>query len=335
MSAPLFRALCPRRAAPVLIGITLTAACAARPLIAAARLHVWAFTVPWDAASAAAARAHAAQLDAVVSGWIQLDSITGQPYAEFRDTLARGGPPGTRLMAIVTNAVGGHFHPDVVRALAADPNALARAAGALAKRLTTAHYRGMVLDLEALGPADRDLTARVARAFIDSVRAHGVSPIAVAVPATDTASFPGRAFVPLADYLLVMLYDQHWSTSTPGSIASPAWVRNSLALRIAEVGSRHVIAALPLYGYRWPPTGPATAITFGEAQRNTAVANAPLTRDTLTQTLHAASTGAWELWVSDAGLVRALIRQVTAQGVDRIALWRLGQEDPAVWQVLH
>ena len=324
-----------RRIALLVIGITLIAACAARPLMETTRLHVWGFTVPWDANSAASARTHAAQLDAVISGWIQLDSVTGQPYAEFRDTLARAGTPGTRLMAIVTNAVGGRFHPDVVRALAADPSALARAAGDLTRRLTTSHYRGMVLDLEALGPADRDITRLVARAFIDSARAHGVSPIAVAVPATDTASFPGRAFVPLADYLLVMLYDQHWSTSTPGSIASPTWVRNSLALRVAEVGSKHIVAALPLYGYRWPPSGPATAITFAEAQRNSASANAPLTRDTVTQTLHAASAGAWELWVTDAVLLGSLVREVNAQGVDRIALWRLGQEDPAIWQVLH
>jgi spore germination protein YaaH len=238
-------------------------------------------------------------------------------------------------MAIVTNASGGRFHPDVVRRLAIDSVALARVAGDLARRLAASPYRGMVLDLEGVVAADRDATALVARALVDSVRAHRISPIAVAVPATDTATFPGRSYVPLADYLLVMLYDQHWATSPPGSIASPAWVRNSLALRVAEVGSDHIVAALPLYGYRWPPTGAATAITFAEAQRNTGTANVALARDTITQTLHAASAGAWELWVADAGLLSALIREVSAQNVDRIALWRLGQEDPAIWQVLR
>lgn len=318
------------------IGITIIAGCAARPLIgAAAPLQVWGFAVPWDPNSAASARAHAAQLDAVVSGWLQLDSITGEPYSEFRDTLARGGTSGSRLMAIVTNASGGRFHPDVVRTLAASPDALARAAGDLARRLTSGRYRGMVLDLEGFAAADRDAIALVARAFIDSARAHAVAPIAVAVPATDTAAFPGRSFVPLADYLLVMLYDQHWSTSSPGSIASPAWVRNSLARRVAEVGAEHIVAALPLYGYRWPTTGPATAITFAEAERNTAAANVPMVRDTITQTLHAASEGAWELWVSDSKLLGALIREVTAQGVHRVALWRLGQEDSTVWGLLE
>lgn len=324
-----------RRTALLAISIVIGAACAARPLTGVPPLHVWAFIVPWDSNSAASARLHAAQVDAVVSGWIQLDSLSGQPYAEFRDPLARDGRASARLMAIVTNASGGRFHADVVRRLAADSIALARVASDLARRISTSHYRGMVLDLEGLGPADRETTALVARAFIDSVRSRGVAPIAVAVPATDTASFPGRMYVPLADYLLVMLYDQHWSTSAPGSIASPAWVRNSLALRVAEVGATHIVAALPLYGYRWGNAGPGVAITFAEAQRNSAAAGAPLVRDTTTQTLHAASAGAWELWVSDAGLLGALVREVTAQGVDRIALWRLGQEDPAVWDVLH
>jgi spore germination protein YaaH len=38
--------------------------------------------------------------------------------------------------------------------------------------------------------------------------------------------------------------------------------------------------------------------------------------------------------VSDAGLIDVLMREVRAQGVGTIALWRLGQEDPAVWGVL-
>ncbi|HEY2376838.1 MAG TPA: hypothetical protein VGH98_12745 [Gemmatimonadaceae bacterium] len=314
--------------------VAAVGACAARSLGAVARLRVWAFTVPWDANSSAIARSHATQLGAVISGWIQLDSLTGQPFAEFRDTLARNAPSGMRLMAIVTNAVGGRFHPDAVRRLASDPSALSQAASDIARRATNAHYRGLVIDLEGFLPGDRDVASTVVRAIADSARRRGVTPIAVAVPAVDTAAFPGRSFVPSADYLLVMLYDQHWTTSAPGPLAAPDWVRGATALRVAEVGAQHVVAALPLYGYRWPATGHAAAVTFADAQRDAATANVQLQRDAATATLHATSPGAWDMWVSDAGLITALIREVQAQGVETIALWRLGQEDPAVWSVL-
>jgi len=313
---------------------TAIGACAARSLGAPARLHVWGFTVPWDAKSSADARAHATQLTAVISGWIQLDSLTGQPFAEFRDTLARNRPAGMRLMAMVTNAVGGRFHADAVRRLAADQPSLARAAGEIARRAAAGNYRGLVIDLEGFVATDRDVTSLAVRAIADSARARGVTPIAVAVPAVDTATFRGRSFVPAADYLLVMLYDQHWTTSAPGPLAAPDWVRAATALRVAEVGAQHVIAALPLYGYRWPTSGPAAALTYADAQRDAAGANVQLQRDASTSTLRATSPGAWDLWVSDARLIDALMSEVRAQGVGTIALWRLGQEDPAVWGVL-
>jgi peptidoglycan-N-acetylglucosamine deacetylase len=316
------------------IGVAIVGACAARALGTPARLRVWAFTVPWDARSGALAREHAGQLDAVISGWIQLDSLTGQPFAEFRDTLARRRTPGMRLMGIVTNAVGGRFHADAVRRLASDTASLSRAAGDVARRLTTGGYRGMVIDLEGLTAADRPTATLAIRTLADSARARGVTPIAVAVPAVDTTAFHGRDLVPAADYLLVMLYDQHWTTSAPGPLAAPDWVRGATALWVGEVGAEHIVAALPLYGYRWPQTGPAAALSFYNAQRDAAAAGVELRRDTATSTLRATSPGAWDLWVSDAGLLSALIREVREQGVTTIALWRLGQEDPAVWSTL-
>src|SRR5690348_6248318 len=157
MSLTLRRLLSHRAVVAALLGATIAGACAARTLAAPARLRVWGFTVPWDARSSALAREHAVQLDAVVSGWVQLDSLTGAPFAEFRDTLARARPSGMRLMGIVTNAVGGRFHADGVRRLGADPAALAVAAGDVARRLTSSGYRGVVIDLEGFAAADRDI----------------------------------------------------------------------------------------------------------------------------------------------------------------------------------
>jgi len=323
-----------RRAALFTILGVVVIACAARSRGAPPRLRVWGFTVPWEARSSAVAREHAGQLDAVISGWIQLDSLTGQPFAEFRDTLARNRTGGLRLMGIVTNAVGGRFHADPVRQLVADPSALGRAAGAVARRLTTGGYRGVVIDLEGFAPTDRAVATAAIHAIADSARARGVRPIAVAVPAVDTMVFNGRDLVPAADYLLVMLYDQHWMTSPPGPLAAPDWVRGATALRVGEVGAQHVVAALPLYGYRWPTSGPAAALTFADAQRDAAAANVTLQRDPATSTMRATTPGVWDLWVSDAGLIDTLIRQVRAQGVNTIALWRLGQEDPDVWETV-
>src|SRR5207237_952176 len=150
-----------------------------------------------------------------------------------------------------TTYAGERFHPETIRVLASDATTLGRAAGAVVAIAAAAGYRGLVLDFEGLGRDDLDPLLIVVRAITDSARAHGVAPVAVAVPAADTAAYPARALAGVADLVMPMLYDEHWSTSPPGPIASPEFVRHWLGVRIGEVGAARIVAALPLYGYQW------------------------------------------------------------------------------------
>lgn len=311
----------------------LLAACASLPFGKPTRQY-WAFTAPWDPRSDSSVRQHAADFDAVVYGWMSFDTVSAMPVTLYADTLARVAPATTRRLVLVTDGVGGSFHPDVVRRLAADDALLARAARAMAAEAQAARYQGLVLDLEGLSLADRPATAKVVRAFADSAHAHGLSPVAIAVPALDTAGYPAAILRPAADLLVVMLYDEHWSTSPPGPIASPDWVRTALGRRVAESGASDLVAALPIYGYQWPLGGPGVPIGFEQARRLAATAGTELTREPQVATLHAERAGQWSIWVSDAELVRALLRETDALGVTHVAFWRLGLEDPALWSVL-
>ena len=60
--------------------------------------------------------------------------------------------------------------------------------------------------------------------------------------------------------------------------------------------------------------------------------NTTLVRDHASETLHATSPEGWELWVSDRVLLDTLVRDARQLGVRIFALWRLGLEDPAVWE---
>ena len=72
-------------------------------------------------------------------------------------------------------------------------------------------YTGLVLDFETLQAGDVDAQVAVVRAIADSAQAHGVTTLAVAIPAEPDAAYPTRALAAVADFVLVMLYDQHWS----------------------------------------------------------------------------------------------------------------------------
>jgi spore germination protein YaaH len=290
----------------------------------------WGFAAPWDARSEASATAHDSQLDVIVSGFITLDSATFQPRALYTDPLMTSNPGNRRRMALLTTYHGTRFHPETIRALASDATVLGQTAGRAAALLGNAGYRGLILDFEGLTPDDLDALLRVSAAFADSARTHGISPTGMAIPATDTAAYPGRPLLGSVDFLVVMLYDQHWATSPAGPIASPDWAARALGMRAADIGSSRIVAALPTYGYEWRPDSATAVVSFAQAQQLAANAHVPLVRDPASGTLHAESDG-WSVWVSDADLLNTLVGDARRAGITKIALWRLGLEDPAIW----
>ncbi|MEO9224868.1 MAG: hypothetical protein ABI328_00655 [Gemmatimonadaceae bacterium] len=319
-----------RTATAVCLAFLISACASVRGRPPAGDAEFWGFTAPWDPRSESSATAHDSQLDVIVSAFIRLDSATFQPETAYPDPLIANNPGNRPRMALLTSYEGTRFHPETIRALASDQTALGQTAGRTAALLGKAGYRGLILDFEGHTPNDLDALLRVSSAFADSASAHGIPRTGIAIPATDTAAYPGRTLLGSVDFLVVMLYDEHWLTSRPGPIASPEWAARALGIRVADVGSSRVVAALPIYGYQWRADSATAVVSFTEAQQLAASAHVPLARDPASNTLHAESDG-WNVWVSDAGLLKTLVDNARRAGVTKIALWRLGLEDPRIW----
>ena len=294
--------------------------------------ELWAFTAPWDSLSDASLAAHSSRVDVAVTGWIALDSVTQQPTILYGDSVVHAASP--RHVAMVTSWFRDRFHPASVIALGKDRARLATIAGTTARLASARGYHGLVLDFEEHTPADLPLLIAVARAFTDSAHAHGLPQVSMAIPATDTAGYPAKQLLASVDALIVMLYDQHWAESAPGPVADPAWARTWLAVRAHEVDASRLVAAFPVYGYAWGKGKSAETVGYDAARAMTAAGGQGLTRDTASSWLHGRGPSGTEVWVSDAVVVGRLARDARASGVSRIALWRLGLEDPAIWAAL-
>ena len=294
------------------------------------RRELWGFTAFWDSASARSVARNGSSLDAIVTTWIALDTAGGLPQTLHLDSARAGRVPGHRL-ALVTSYLHPSFRPATIRRLAANPRMLARVASSVAATMTVGQQRGAVLDFEAHVAGDLPALKSVVAAIADTLHARQLGPVVVAVPAADTVAYPGRALLDAgADLILPMLYDQHWAGGEPGPVAEARWVDSSLALRVAEVGAERIVAGLPLYGYRWSGPGGGTTVTYAEA-RQSPQGEVSLRRDSATGSLRGAVPGGGEVWVTDASLLRELLNVVERHGVQRVALWYVGQEDPAVW----
>ena len=311
--------------------VALLAACAHLPSQPRVPPAYWGFTGPWDPRSDASVAAHGSSLERVITGWIAFDTTSFRPVQLYPDTIGKQPFVTTRAMALITTYLGSRFHPEIIRGIGDNAQISALTAGAIASLIDSGGYRGVVMDFEGMTPRDLDQLLTVTKAVADSVRAHGVSTIVIAVPGADTAAYPAALLLQSADFIMPVLYDQHWATSPPGPIAALDWVNRNLGTRVAEVGAARIVAAFPLYGYRWRRSAPAEVISYDDARRLTTMTNIPLTRDHASTTLHAVSPEGWEIWVSDRVLLEALVREARELGVTTFALWRLGLEDPAVW----
>ena len=309
-------------------------ACAGAGSAAPARREVWGFTAFWDSASSSSVARNGAALDAIVTTWIALDTAGGLPQALHIDSSLSPRVPARRL-TLVTSYLHPSFRPATIRRLAANPRGLARAAGAIAVAMTTAQHEGAVLDFEALTPGDLPSLLAVVKSIADTLHARKLGPVVVAIPAADSFAYPARPLLEAgADLLLPMLYDQHWAGGSAGPVAEPRWVEETLRARVREAGAERIVAGLPLYGYSWAEAGKGVTVTFSEA-RSGRGGGAPLTRDSATGSLRGALSSGGEVWVTDATLLRELFSVVEREGVSRIALWYIGQEDPAIWQDLR
>jgi spore germination protein YaaH len=314
--------------------VVLVIACAHLPSEPNAPVDYWGFTGPWDKRSDVSVQQHGSSLTRIISGWVALDTTSFLPVQAYPDNFRSDIMVAPRTMALITSYFGSRFHPEIIRGLGGSPQAAGITAGAIAALIDSTAYRGVVIDFEGMTPRDLDALLTVTRAVSDSVRAHGVHTVVIAVPAGDTAAYPSALLLESADLIMAMLYDQHWSASAPGPIASPDWVARNLGTRVAEVGAARIVAAFPLYGYRWRKSAETEVISFEDARRLTTMTNTALVRDHSSETLHATSPEGWELWVSDRALLEKLVRDARQLGVRSFALWRLGLEDPEIWDFI-
>jgi cellulose synthase/poly-beta-1,6-N-acetylglucosamine synthase-like glycosyltransferase/peptidoglycan/xylan/chitin deacetylase (PgdA/CDA1 family) len=228
----------------------------------------------------------------------------------------------------------GAWRADRVLSLARDHQARAQLADQLIRICGAERLAGVHVDLEdldddwlALEPIVEDL----ARAF----RASGLElDVDVAAKIDDDVLV---ALARSADHVVIMAYDEHDQDGVPGPIASDSFVDDALQWATALVPANKLTAGLALYGYDWIGNEPADPISFVDA--HTAAKEAHVVphwdQSGNAHVQYADDEGHHEIWMTDAATVWNHARIAAAEHVGAVALWRLGGEDPGVWDALR
>jgi spore germination protein YaaH len=141
--------------------------------------------------------------------------------------------------------------------------------------------------------------------------------------------------LPIVDRILVMAYDEHWSGSRPGSVASMDWCRRVAEYSFRTIGRDKLIMGIPFYGRAWGDYGPSRALVYSTTERIINENNAQIRYEGGIPTFEYNRNVTVRVFFEDAYSLSSRMQMYRAMNVRAVGFWRLGQETPAVWNYLR
>lgn len=331
-----------RRAAFVALGIICATAALALPAEPnpARALAVYGYYVDHDAGSWETVQAQGQRLTGIITtSFTFLDAsgrITGNHDPRI---VSLAHTRGNKVYARVANFVNDTWSREVAHAVLANPDARARAIAEMIQILDRYGFDGIHVDLENVAPQDR----RALSAFVGDLATKTrmrKKTVTVAVPAKISddpgndwsGAFDYAALARAADWLVIMAYDEHWSGSRPGPVASLPWVEAILRFAIKQVPSQKLILGIAFYGYDWS-SWPAEGISMREAVSRAARAGVEARWDGRGQVPYFI-TPSGVVYFENSRSVELKVALAARFELAGVAAWRLGQELPDVWDAV-
>lgn len=146
----------------------------------------------------------------------------------------------------------------------------------------------------------------------------------------------------VADYVIIMGYDEHWHKSgNPGSVASIDYVTGGLEKTLEKVPANKVINGLPLYTLVWKIDGATVTDEI------LSIANTPAFLQRINKKPEwdnaacqnylewTSGNATYKVWLEDAESIRMKLNVMIANKIGGAAVWRLGYGTPAIWELIN
>ncbi|PYS88734.1 MAG: polysaccharide deacetylase [Acidobacteria bacterium] len=300
------------------------------------------FYVNWDYSSFTSLKRNISQLDWVVPEWIRLSGDDQNPLVLDIDDramdLVREQKPGMPVLPLVQNYKNERWNSDLLKSIATEQrrhDMVASLLDVVAKN----NFGGLTVDIEEVPEASRADLFMFVSELHQELQKRGLI-LAEAVP-YDDPDWNYRAFSNVTDYLMLMAYDQHWSSGEAGPVAAQDWFESVLKRRMNEIAPSKTILCIGNYGYNWSDDGTeAVTDTFQESlvtakeslDGPTEIKFDPVSKNPYYKYDEEDGTS-HTVWFLDAVTAYSQIRNAQSHDIAGVALWRLGSEDPSLWNI--
>ena len=204
--------------------------------------------------------------------------------------------------------------------------------------------KGINIDFEHTKIDDRDYITDFVREFRQAAGKEFIITVDVTPQiSADVTKEPydRKALAEIADYMVVMAYDQHWGSSDKaGSVAQYKWVEGSINVLFRNIPNKKMILGVPLYTRIWKEDGgkvTSKTISMDEVARIIASKGLKPVWDKESQQnyIEYQENGAdYKIWIEDANSLEKKVSLVNKYNLAGVGSWRLGFETSNIWDVI-
>ena len=297
-----------------------------------------AFYPSWESASYADLKHALPKLDWVMPTWMNLqgpDLTLKTAFDAHLYKYIRHAKQNVAILPTLQNASFGQWDGPGLAKLLADEQRRTQLVGGVAAFVAEHKLQGVTVDFEEVPDSAHKDLATFLRELSAAFAPNG-NIIVMATPFDDD-NWPYATYARLIDYTLLMAYDEHENSGEAGSLAGQSWYEQTLDKRMKVLAPNRTIVGIGSYGYDWN-TNEVESLTFEEAVIAAHDSDAKIDFDDATNNPHFSYVEddhtKHDVWFLDGVTAFNEIHAADVYQPAGYALWRLGSEDPSIWQVM-
>ncbi len=265
--------------------------------------------------------------------------LLGHPAPEL---LPAAQASGAKPLAVVSNYMDdiGGFSRTLIHTLLNSPAQQVLLINNIRNALAAEGYAGVNIDFENVPPEDRDELTGFLLNLATALQPQYLVTAALPAKTYDDpqdgwgGAFDYAAIGSVCDFVVIMTYDQHWATASPGPIASYGWVAQVADYAEHRIPPQKIMLGIAAYGYDWSGGGRARAVRETDIPALVQAHGGQLQWSSADQEAYYTYTADGQkhvVWVEDDRAVQARVALAQKLGFLGVAVWRLGQEDDGFW----
>jgi len=195
-------------------------------------------------------------------------------------------------------------------------------------------FDGIQIDFEAVPPGDAAEFFDFLKTLREKLSKDKI--LSIAVPARKryvADAYQYQMIAPFVDRVVIMAYDQHWSTSNPGPVASLSWCMDVAAYAKSAIPKEKIIMGLPLYGRAWQDKKLHRAVRHNQVEELLISRKKKPTRtdDNGPQFEYSERVNVTVYYDDELSLMKKLMVYKN-EDINAISFWRIGQGPTGLWK---